>query len=569
MSESDDPRPPGSSRKTGQPMPRLWKAAAEATEEDQNGVKKSRKDADTAPSKSANKSMAVSPAGKAKSAKGKKSAADDDKSEKKVLLEETPSLDTYESRRRVRLIMGTLGTVSVLLLGWIFYRAFLYAPLGFDVTADGDASAAPSGAEVRPSLDQEARSMYNKAEEFAKRGQTDQALAMLQRIVKTYKDTSTARDSLAAIDRASKNLPLFSDAPLVVAQPEEQKAPPTEPPPPAVVDATPVEPKPAEGQAALVLPANPAEVVVGPPGAKATVANLSKVAIPQRTLPAGFQPNLDMGTHESGWPLVIVGDRDGSPMMLVPGGTFTMGSNEGQSAEAPAHQVKLSTYYIDQHEVTNRQFRIFLGESHYRGNPAGKWLTDDKARAEPEAFPVVSVNFQDAESFATWAGKEIPTEAQWELAARSTDGRRYPWGDESAKWSKDRAYRQIDQVMTFPEDRSVYGVFDMAGNALEWTRDWYDPKYYHLFAKVTAENPAGPTPSARTRSPQHVVRGAAKNWSVTYREGVPHDRRLAYLGFRCVLTVETAGPAPVTGNPATAPSGQPVGKQSKPAAIPF
>ena len=78
------------------------------------------------------------------------------------------------------------------------------------------------------------------------------------------------------------------------------------------------------------------------------------------------------GIHESGWPLVIVGDRDGAPMVLVPGGTFSMGNNEGQPAEAPAHQVRLSTYYIDQHEVTNRQFRIFLGESHYHGQPAGQ-----------------------------------------------------------------------------------------------------------------------------------------------------------------------------------------------------
>ena len=74
-------------------------------------------------------------------------------------------------------------------------------------------------------------------------------------------------------------------------------------------------------------------------------------------------------------------------MMLVPGGTFTMGTNDGQPSEKPAHQVKLSAYYIDQHEVTNRQFRVFLGETHYRGQPAGKWLTDDKARAEPETLP--------------------------------------------------------------------------------------------------------------------------------------------------------------------------------------
>ena len=144
---------------------------------------------------------------------------------------------------------------------------------------------------------------------------------MLNKVVKVYKGTAAARDALAALDRASKKLPLFSDGPLIVAEPEEKKAP-AAPPPPAVVDATPSQPQPAKGEVALVLPANPAEVVVGVTGLSANVGNASKVAIPQRTLPSGFQANLDMGTHESGWPLVIVGDRDGAPMLLIPGGTF-------------------------------------------------------------------------------------------------------------------------------------------------------------------------------------------------------------------------------------------------------
>jgi sulfatase modifying factor 1 len=566
MSESDDRSSPESPRKTGQPMPRLWKSAPEPAEEDFKGSKKSRKDGETVTSKSSSKSQTTNAKGKTKSAKGKGSTAADDKSEKKVLLEETPALDTYESRRRARLIMGSLTAACTLLAGWIFYRAFLYEPLGFSVTADADATASPAGPDSRPTFDQEARFMYSKAQEFAKNGQTDQALAMLNKVVKVYKWTAAAQDSLVALDQAKKKLPLFPDGPLVVAEPEEKKAP-AAPAPPAVVDATPTQPQPAKGEVALVLPVNPAEPVVGgAPGSAATIVNATKVALPQRTLPPGFQANPDMGTHESGWPLVIVGDRDGSPMVLIPGGTFAMGSNEGQSAEAPAHQVKLSTFYIDQHEVTNRQYRIFLGESHYRGTPPGKWLTDEKARAEPESFPVVQVNFHDAQSFATWAGKEIPTEAQWEFAARSGDGRRFPWGDEPAKWSKDRAYHQIDQVMTFPEDRSPFGVFDLASNAHEWTRDWYDPRYYHLFTKTTAENPSGPVPSTRSRSPQHVVRGAAKNWSVTYREGVPYDRRLPYVGFRCVLTVEAAAPAPVIGNPA--PTNLPPGKASA-TTIPF
>ena len=132
---------------------------------------------------------------------------------------------------------------------------------------------------------------------------------------------------------------------------------------------------------------------------------------------------------------MIVGDRDGAPMVLVPSGSFTMGNDDGQPSEAPAHWVRLSTYYVDQHEVTNRQFRLFLNETHYHGQPPGKWLTDEKARAEPELLPVIMVNAHDANEFADWAAKQLPTEAQWEMAARSSDNRNYPWGNEPIKGS--------------------------------------------------------------------------------------------------------------------------------------
>jgi formylglycine-generating enzyme required for sulfatase activity len=253
-------------------------------------------------------------------------------------------------------------------------------------------------------------------------------------------------------------------------------------------------------------------------------------------------------------------------MVFVPAGTFTMGSNEGQAAEGPAHQVRLSNYYVDQHEVTNRQFRIFLRESGYRGQPVGKWLTEKTAREEPENLPVVRVNLHDAEAFCQWAGKQLPTEAQWEMAARSTDGRRFPWGDEPAKWSQARAARQIDPIMSFPEDRSAYGVFDMAGNAQEWTKDWFDSRYYHGFSKQIADNPVGP--STRPRSLQVAIRGAARNWSLSYREGVPLDKRLSYLGFRCVLPVGGASSIPGAAPPAAAP-GTPQPGAPNPSSVPF
>jgi formylglycine-generating enzyme required for sulfatase activity len=416
------------------------------------------------------------------------------------------------------------------------------------------------------SLDQEARFMFNRAQEFDKNGRTDQAVGMLKRVVKVYKDTPTARASKAALNRGEQHLPLFGDGPVVVTRTEEpQKAPAVAPP--AVVDATPEQPRAAEGQAALVLPVNPPEAALLPPTSSPR-AGTSGTPSDFRPLPLGFRPSQGAERHESGWPTMIEGARDGAPMVLVPGGTFKMGNNHGQLSEAPEHPVRLSTYYIDQHEVTNHQFRTFLGEFHHRGQPPGEWLTDPNALAEPDMAPVVRVNFQDAEAFAAWAGKQIPTEAQWEMAARSDDNRRYPWGEDPPKWS--RQFRHVDLVKTFPEDRSPYNVFDMAGNVQEWTRDLYDHKYYHQFStKTVADNPTGPSAvSSRSRAPQHAVRGGDKKWSVTYREPVPADKRLAYLGFRCVLAVESHGAAAPAGS-APMPGPQPAGAAPKDSPPPF
>jgi formylglycine-generating enzyme len=566
--EDEEPQEPKSTPKTAQPMPRLWKTEPEPTEEESRVVRKLKGEPESEPAKKSADSKRPAANSKSKSAKAKEPPEVDENGEKRVLLEETPTFDTYETRRRARLIMGTLIVACILLSGWSFYRVFLYDPVGFIVTDSPEPAASQPGPDAPQSLDQEARFMYNRAQEFAKTGRADQAMAMLQRVVKVYKGTPSARDSKAALDRVAKNLPLFSDSPLVIAQSEAPKTAVDPAPPPAIIDASRGQPQAEQGQATLVLPANPAETPVTPPPSQPKMAPSVTPTVSHKAPPSGFQANLDAGVHESGWPFVIVGDRDGAPMMLIPGGTFMMGASDGQPAEAPPHQVHLAAFYIDQHEVTNRQFRIFLSESHYHGQPAGKWLTDDKIRAEPENAPVAHVSFRDAESFASWANKQIPTEAQWEMAARSTDGRRYPWGDDAAKWSQTRAFRQIDPVMSFPEDKSPYGIFDMAGNVQEWTRDVYDPKYYHLLAKTIADNPTGPP--SRARNAQHVVRGAAKNWSVTYREGVPADRRLPYLGFRCVLMVEAQGLVPPTnpGQPATAPPSANPGAQP-PAPPPF
>ena len=526
-------------------------------------AKKSSKAIDAAPSASPTKPK--SSGVKSKKTKGKEPpAAGENSDKKKVLLEDTPSLDTYESRRRARLLMGGLSAACVLLLGWITYRTFLYDPSSIDIPTGDATTAQQGGPEPKPSKDGEARFMFNRAQELAGNGQSEQAIAMLNTLVKVYKETPTANEAKAALARSQNNLPLFATGPIVVAEAEKPAPPPGSPPPAAVVNATSSEGHAGTGQAALVLPANPPEAVVVPPPSVRTADGPSRVTTNARPLPPGFKANLQAGIHASGWPLVIVSERDGAPMMLVPGGTFTMGSNDGLPSEKPEHEVKLSAYYIDQHEVTNRQFRVFLGEAHYRGQPAGKWLTDDKARAEPETLPVVHVSFHDAEAYAGWASKQLPTEAQWEMAARSTDGRRSPWGNDPVKWSRPRAARQIDPVMSFPEDVSAYGVFDLAGNVQEWTKDWYDSKYFQPFANRTAENPLGPTTKPRSKDLPVVVKGGSKTWASAYREGIPYEKRLAHVGFRCVLSVEsTASSQPSAKPPGTPPSNAP-GRSSVP-----
>ncbi len=190
--------------------------------------------------------------------------------------------------------------------------------------------------------------------------------------------------------------------------------------------------------------------------------------------------------------------------------------------------------------MTVRQFNLFQKESGRRAE-RNRALAKNPSLADIDSIddrPVVMISANDAKDFADWAGKFLPSEAQWEAAARTPDGRIFPWGPEPPVWSHPRAPRQIDPVMSYALDVSPYGVFDLAGNVWEWTRDWYEPKYYVRYRTHGADNPTGPS---RPRNPLLVVKGMAKDWTVSKREGIKIDTRLPYLGFRCVLQVEGPG----------------------------
>jgi formylglycine-generating enzyme required for sulfatase activity len=184
-------------------------------------------------------------------------------------------------------------------------------------------------------------------------------------------------------------------------------------------------------------------------------------------------------------PRVAKGD-DGAEMVLVPAGEFLMGSTEYED-EKPPHRVHLDAYHVDRYEVTNALYRRFMDAT---GRQAPSYWNDSKWNGASQ--PVVGVSWHDAEAYCRWAGKRLPTEAEWEKAARGTDGRKYPWGDQ---WDSSKANSfesklgKTVAVGSYPGGASPYGAHDMAGNVWEWVADWYDKDYYR---RSPERNPQGP-----------------------------------------------------------------------------
>jgi formylglycine-generating enzyme required for sulfatase activity len=563
--ETPEPEHPKAPSAAGQPLPRLWKEEPDEADKKSELSGEKKKEAKSAEGKKA--TISDDTRGRVRKAKSKPSKALDepDGSEKKALVEETPALDTYEARQRARLLVGGLVAGCIFIFGWIVYRVFLYDPNANEAPPD-DTTLTYGTPAPQSDLETEAKSMLHRAQEKANAGNIQEAVRLLESISKAYKGTQTATEAREALARPKQNLPLFLDRPVVKAEPPLEA--PTEPK--AAPEVVVAPPAPPAGNAQLVLPANPAEQATTPASglAMAPVPDVGhKAPTPVRSLPEGFSAGDGTAVDGSGWPLTIAGKRDGAPMVLVPGGTFTLGNDYGPTSEGPAHKVRLSAYYIDQHEVTEGQFRLFLKETNYPGKPPRKWSENPRENlSESTPMPMVMVNARDAQAYAEWAAKQLPTEAQWEAAARSTDGRLFPWGPEPITQEKPRPAHQAFPVKSYQQDRSPYGVYDMAGNVLEWTRDWYDSKYYHQLAGTPVDNPAGP--SAKPRSGQLVVKGGAKNGNVSYREPIAPDKRLTYVGFRCVLPVEAPGagvsplsPAPEL--PAAPLPGQPAGNRPR------
>jgi formylglycine-generating enzyme required for sulfatase activity len=229
--------------------------------------------------------------------------------------------------------------------------------------------------------------------------------------------------------------------------------------------------------------------------------------------------------------------KDGSVMVYVPAGTFPMGSNDGQSDEAPVHQVYLDAYYIDKFEVTWRQWKD--SGLPYRVSPLSR-------HPEPKApdwgivdeQPVTYVDWSFAKKYTDLMGKRLPTEAEWEKAARGTDGRLYPWGNEPptfdrAVWRDHPTAKEMLEVVDCCEEgASPYGAVNMAGNVYEWCEDLYHAGYY-------AESPEN-NPVNREKGYERVLRGGAfplevEDLTTTLRYPLMPEDQTSYIGFRAVL----------------------------------
>lgn len=172
-------------------------------------------------------------------------------------------------------------------------------------------------------------------------------------------------------------------------------------------------------------------------------------------------------------------------MVYIPAGWFEMGSDEYDGKlgmaigvdEIPRHKVYVKDFYIDRYEVTNAQFRDFLLKTNNPYRPS-HWVERGTFEKGEDNHPVVDVDWLDAESYCTWAGKRLPMEVEWEKAARGSDGRMWPWGNEFDKGktnTMESGRGWTAEVGSFRGDVSPYGVYDMAGNVREWVDGWYEP----------------------------------------------------------------------------------------------
>ncbi len=231
-------------------------------------------------------------------------------------------------------------------------------------------------------------------------------------------------------------------------------------------------------------------------------------------------------------------------MVLIPAGAFEMGSNDkdADEDEKPVHTVYVDAFYIDKHEVKVGQYQRFIQETKHRALP--DWVSKYSPTAE---HPVVGISWQDAMAYAQWAGKRLPTEAEWEKAARGgVNGKKYPWGNsiDATRANYNKNVKKTSSVGSYPAN--AYGLYDMAGNVWEWCLDAYSSTFYIVSPR---QNPIASTANLKevidsfqdVKEPR-VVRGGswfnkAKSLRVSARDQGHPTGAANFVGFRCVQAV--------------------------------
>ena len=233
---------------------------------------------------------------------------------------------------------------------------------------------------------------------------------------------------------------------------------------------------------------------------------------------------------------------DGMQLIFIPEGVFTMGDGSGNADESPEHEIYLNAFWIDQTEITNKQYEacVQAGECPEALSVGSYARPDYYTNPQYANYPVIYINYLQAQAYCSWTERRLPTEAEWEKAARGTDGRIYPWGNTAPNpdlLNFNRNVGDTSAVGSYPNGASPYGVMDMAGNVSEWVADWYDPKYYIGSLRL---NPPGPVTGI-----ERVLRGG--NWEDTEISRIrvvdriprlPQARSERSIGFRCAVSAE-------------------------------
>lgn len=224
-------------------------------------------------------------------------------------------------------------------------------------------------------------------------------------------------------------------------------------------------------------------------------------------------------------------------MVLIPGGYFLMGSEDGQENGKPVHRVWVDSFELGKYQVTNREYGYFVEATGHVPPPF--WPDDNFNRPHQ---PVVGVNWFDAVAYCEWLRREtgrpyrLPTEAEWERAARGgLEGKRYPWGDEPPEEQPDCSLRWLEgpeEVGLYPPNG--YGLYNIGDNVHEWCSDWYDPMYYHYSPE---KNPQGPPTGTRRASRGGSWRHHMKISRCAARSSIPPSYRYADYGFRVACSL--------------------------------